>query len=77
MLKGSGQTDGQVITEIKEGKDGITIKMADKMKALDRLSAYLRILPEDQVKDAKLRILQKAASGDSDDEPLKIEIVGV
>ena len=25
----------------------------------------------------KLRILQKAASGDSDDEPLKIEIVGV
>ena len=52
--------------------------MADKMKALDRLSAYLRILPEDQVKDAKLRILQKAASGDSDDdEPLKIEIVGV
>lgn len=77
MLKGSNQTDGQVITEIKEGKDGITIKMADKMKALDRLSAYLRILPEDQVKDSKLRILQKAASGDSDDEPLKIEIVGV
>ena len=77
MLRGSNQTDGQVITEIKEGKDGITIKMADKMKALDRLSSYLRILPEDQAKDAKLRILQKAASEDSDDEPLKIEIVGV
>lgn len=77
MLRGSNQTDGQVITEIKEGKDGITIKMADKMKALDRLSSYLRILPEDQAKDVKLRILQKAADDDSGDEPLKIEIVGV
>lgn len=77
MLRGSNQTDGQVITEIKEGKDGITIKMADKMKALDRLSSYLRILPEDQAKEAKLRILQKAADDDSGDEPLKIEIVGV
>lgn len=77
MLKGSNQTDGQVITEVKEGKDGITIKMADKMKALDRLSSYLRILPEDQAKEAKLRILQKATDDDSGDEPLKIEIVGV
>ena len=78
MLKGSGQTDGQVITEIKEGKDGITIKMADKMKALDRLSSYFKVLPGDKAQDAKLRILEKAANSDGDDEePLKIEIVGV
>ena len=78
MLKGSNQTDGQVITEIKEGKDGITIKMADKMKALDRLSSYFKVLPGDKAQDAKLRILEKASrSDDEDDEPLKIEIVGV
>lgn len=78
MLRGSNQTDGQVITEIKEGKDGVTIKMADKMKALDRLSAYFRVLPGDKAQDAKLRILEKASrSEDEDDEPLKIEIVGV
>lgn len=78
ILKGSGQTDGQVITEIKEGKDGITIKMADKMKALDRLSSYFKVLPGDKAQDAKLRILEKAANSDEDDEePLKIEIVGV
>lgn len=77
MLRGSNQTDGQVITEIKEGKDGVTIKMADKMKALDRLSSYFKLLPEDKAKDAKLRILEKAVNNDDDEEPLKIEIVGV
>lgn len=77
-LRGSGQTDGQVITEIKEGKDGVTIKMADKMKALDRLSSYFKVLPGDKAQDAKLRILEKTAMSDSDEEePLKIEIVGV
>lgn len=77
MLRNSGQTDGQVVTEIKEGKDGITIKLADKMKALDRLSSYFKVLPEDKAKDVKVRILEKAAAGDMDEEPLKIEIVGV
>lgn len=76
-LKGSTQTDGQVITEIKEGKDGVTIKMADKMKALDRLSSYLKILPGDKTVEAKLKILEKAVKDDGSDEPLKIEIVGV
>lgn len=78
MLRGSGQTDGQVITEIKEGKDGITIKMADKMKALDRLSAYFKVLPGDKAQEVKLKVIEKALSSDDEDgEPLKIEIVGV
>lgn len=78
MLRGSNQTDGQVITEIKEGKDGVTIKMADKMKALDRLSAYFKVLPGDKAQDAKLRVIEKALNPDNeDDESLRIEIVGV
>lgn len=77
MLKNSSTVDGQIITEVKEGKDGVTIKLADKMKALDRLSSYLKVLPGDKAQDVKLRILQKAADDDSGDEPLKIEIVGV
>ena len=76
-LKPSAVVDGQIITEIKEGKDGITIKMADKMKALDRLSAYFQVLPGDKAQEAKLRVIEKALSSDEDDEPLKIEIVGV
>lgn len=77
LLRGSAKTDGQVVTEIKEGKDGVTIKLADKMKALDRLSSYFQVLPGDKAQQAKLNILQKAAQPDNDDEPLRVEIVGV
>lgn len=78
ILRNSNSVDGQIITEVKEGKDGVTVKLADKMKALDRLSSYLKILPGDKAQEAKLRILERAAdSNKDDDEPLKIEIVGV
>lgn len=77
MLKNSGSVDGQIITEVKEGKDGVTIKLADKMKALDRLSSYLKVLPGDKSQEAKLRILERAGNSDDQDDPLKIEIVGV
>lgn len=77
LLRNSSQTDGQIVTEVKEGKDGVTIKLADKMKALDRLSSYFQILPEDKAKDFKRQILEKAASQENDDEPLRVEIVGV
>ena len=77
-LRNSSSVDGQVITEVKEGRDGVTVKLADKMKALDRLSSYLKVLPGDKAQGVKLRILEKAAdSNGDDDEPLKIEIVGV
>lgn len=77
-LRNSSSVDGQVITEVKEGRDGVTVKLADKMKALDRLSSYLKVLPGDKAQEVKLKILEKAAdSNGDDDEPLKIEIVGV
>ena len=77
-LRNSSSVDGQVITEVKEGRDGVTVKLADKMKALDRLSSYLKVLPGDKAQEVKLKILEKAADSNSDDdEPLKIEIVGV
>lgn len=78
ILRGSANTDGQLVTKIKEGKDGVTIELADKMRALDRLSSYFKVLPQDKATQAKLDILQKAASGeDGEDSTLKIEIVGV
>ena len=76
-LKPSAVVDGQIITEIKEGRDGITIKLADKMKALDKLSAYLKVLPNDKLMDVKLQVMQKVANHDDADENIKIEIVGI
>lgn len=38
--------DGTIITEAKQGKDGVSIKLADKMKALDKLWEYFDMLPD-------------------------------
>ncbi|MCT4551955.1 terminase small subunit, partial [Bacillus thuringiensis] len=37
-LHEADMVDGSIITEVKRGKDGVSVKLADKMKALDKLS---------------------------------------
>ena len=44
-LKNSDEVDGSLISEISEGKDGIKIKLQDKMKALQWLSDRMDLLP--------------------------------
>lgn len=59
-LKESISVDTSLITEVSEGKDGIKIKLADKMKALDFLNKHLNLLSdEDKIKlDLEYRKLQ-------------------
>ncbi|PHC86047.1 terminase [Bacillus wiedmannii] len=45
-LAESDMIDGSIITEVKQGRDGVTIKLADKMKALDKLSQYFDLVPD-------------------------------
>ncbi|WP_397537862.1 terminase small subunit [Rummeliibacillus pycnus] len=53
-LKESTQVDGTIVTEVKQGKDGISVKLADKMKALDFLTKYTDILNENELKQLKV-----------------------
>lgn len=53
-LSNSTELDGTLITEVKKGKDGITIKLADKMKALEYLSKHMDLLNENEMKQLKL-----------------------
>lgn len=46
-LKPANQVDGQLVKSIKSGKDGISIELWDKLKALDNLSRYVQDMPED------------------------------
>nr|BDD47322.1 PBSX phage terminase small subunit [bacterium] len=46
----STMIDGTIITEVKQGKDGISVKLADKMKALDMLSKYFDLLSDNDKK---------------------------
>lgn len=57
-LKNHDEVDGTLITEVKKGKDGISVKLADKMKALEMLSKYFDLLSDNDKKklqEEKLR----------------------
>lgn len=49
-LVNSERVDGTILTEVKEGRDGISVKLADKMKALEMLSKYFDLLSENDKK---------------------------
>jgi len=49
-LNESADIDGTLVTEVKQGKDGISVKLADKMKALEFLSKHMDLLNENERK---------------------------
>lgn len=60
----SGEVDGTLISEVKQGKDGASIKLLDRMKALDWLAEHMNIATEEQ----RLRIATaKAKMGDTEE----------
>lgn len=55
-LNNSKELDTSILKEISEGKDGVKIKLQDKMKALQWLSDHMGIATEEQkLKIAKLK----------------------
>lgn len=60
-LKNHDEVDGALISEVKEGKTGISIKLHDKMKAMEALTKYLDLLPDNHkrlIEDEKLKLDQ-------------------
>nr|DAN80987.1 MAG TPA: Terminase small subunit [Caudoviricetes sp.] len=47
-LKESDQVDGTLITEVKQGRDGVSVKLADRMKAIDWLADHMDIATAEQ-----------------------------
>lgn len=47
-FKESAAVDGTLITEVKQGKDGASIKLADRMKAMDWLAAHMDLATAEQ-----------------------------
>ncbi|WP_176253290.1 terminase small subunit [Enterocloster alcoholdehydrogenati] len=56
----SAEVDGTLITEVKQGKDGASIKLADRMKALNWLANHMDLATEEQ----RARIAQIKAQTD-------------
>lgn len=49
-LKESNMVDTQLIASVKEGKDGVSVKLKDSQKAIDWLTKYFELNPMDQHK---------------------------
>ncbi|MDP5274014.1 terminase small subunit [Chengkuizengella axinellae] len=61
-FKDMDQVDGRMISEVKKSKDGISIKLHDKMKALEKLERYFDLLPDQHkrmIETAKSELDQK------------------
>ena len=58
-FKESDQVDGTIITEIKQGKDGASIKLADRMRALEWLADHMDLATAEQ----RLRIEKMKLDG--------------
>ena len=67
-FKESSEVDGTIISEVKQGKDGASIKLQDKMKAISFLEKHIEYL-DDSVKE-RLEIENKRLQN----EKLKTEI---
>ena len=55
------EVDGTLITDVKQGRDGASLKLADRMKALEWLDAHMGLATEEQ----KARIDQMKAKTES------------
>ncbi|RKJ46554.1 phage portal protein [bacterium 1XD8-76] len=55
-FKESCNIDGTLISEVKQGKDGASIKLADRMKALDWISGHMDLATAEQ--KARIEVLR-------------------
>lgn len=55
-FKDSAEVDGTLISEVKQGKDGASIKLPDRMKALEWLADHMDLATAEQ--QAKVKLLK-------------------
>ena len=76
-LKESTNTDTQIIQEVKRGKDGVSIKLADRQKAIDWLTMFFEMNPSDKHRkefdqsklELELTRLEMQTEDDAEDTP--------
>lgn len=69
-LKDSNAIDGTIISEVKMGKDGASVKLNDRMKALQWLTDHMDLATEEQ--RAKIAVLKTKIGSDEDNDPVVI-----
>ena len=80
----STMVDGTLISEVSQGKDGIKIKLADKMKALDFITKHCNLLSDEEkikldienkkLQNIKLKAETEKIKGKDKDKTIEIVI---
>ena len=65
-IKNDADVDGTIISEVSKGKDGVKVKLADRMKALQWLSDHMGLATEKQ--KAEIAVLKAKVQTDDGDE---------
>lgn len=65
-IKNDADVDGTIISEVSKGKDGVKVKLADRMKALQWLSDHMDLATEKQ--KAEIALLKAKVQPDDGDE---------
>lgn len=74
FFKNSDEIDGTIVAEVKQGRDGVGVKLVDKKWAMDKLDRYFDMFPDAfkrRIEEEKLKIAQAKALGDDDDSKEK------
>lgn len=77
QFRESHEVDGTLISEVKQGRDGASIKLADRMKALDWLADHMDFAtPEQKAKVRKLEAeterIQRSGAPENEDDGVEI-----
>lgn len=77
-LKDDAEVDGSLVESIKQGKEGVSIQLISKEKALDRLEKYMDLIPDHhrrmieekkiELQEKKLEIEQRREQLNEDDD---------
>ena len=65
-FRDSSEVDGSLISEVKQGKSGASVKLADRMKSLECLAAHMDLATEEQ--RAKISLMKLKAGGTEEEE---------
>lgn len=68
-IKNDADVDGTIISEVSKGKDGVKVKLADRMKALQWLSDHMDLATEKQ--KAEIALLKSRADSVTEDDSKK------
>jgi phage terminase small subunit len=66
-FKASSLVDGTIISEVKQGRNGVSIKLEDRMKALEKLELYFDLFPDPfkrRIEEERLNLSKKKSEQD-------------